>query len=109
VRAGNDDATIDVERHVGKPRFVEQVRYRDAFTDASAQQSANTRDLATRHGPPGRRLERQTETAQHEKSRFVARVRRAMAVVQGRPAQLPGGVADQLAEGQGRSARSMSK
>ncbi len=107
--ARHDDATVDVERQAGEPSFVQQVGDGNALRDSFSYQRFNallpgTTDLETQIG-----FERQPQATQDQVSRLVTRVIRAVAVMQARPAQAALGLCQQLAERQGRRARSVSR
>ena len=109
VRARDDDAPVDVEKLVRQPGFAQQIGNRNALADATPQQALHTAAFGRFDGSIGRRIEGQAESAQHQKRGFVVRVRGAMPVVQPRRPQTARGVADQLAQDQGSSARSVSR
>ena len=106
MRARHDHAAIDVEALPGEPGFVQQIRRRDALLDSPRDQRF---DFCGIGSAAGVRVERQSQATQHEEGGFVARVVRAVAVVQARSAEPALGFPDQLSELQGSRARSVSR
>ena len=95
--------SVDIERHAGKPGFVQQVGGRRALLDSLLHQGFNPGRI---RGLAEVRVERQSQAPQDQESGFIVRVVGAVAVMQPRRAQALLGPQDQLFQLQGRRARS---
>ena len=109
MRSGDDDPPIDVERFAVEPGFAQQVGHRQPLANASAEQTCDAPASrgAYRHARFG--IEGQAQASNNEDRRFVPRIGGAVAVVQARGTQASRRVAQQLPQGQGRSARNVSR
>src|SRR2546423_22577 len=84
VRARHDDATVDVERDSSEPSLVQQIGRWEPVADAFSNQRFDSLLTTRPYLLLQASFERQTQATQNQVGGLVARVARAVAVLQAR-------------------------
>ena len=109
MRAGHDDALVDVEGQAGEPCFLKQVGDGKLLAHAALGEGLDAPLLCRREAGRKIGVERQPERPQREPGGFVVRVIGPVAVVERCRGEAAFDAPDQLGERQGSSWRRTSR